>query len=1095
MVATPAQPCRGAPAAGGAAPAPEMQKLFDALSGGRGAVPRHDIRKVVDLLGANRDIGFCSPEDLRRILSSQDSEEAPGGALNAAAFAAVLSALRPMYAVASEAELCGLFQGAVDCLGEQAELRRRREQAFASGPPPAPAAARRRGDSAAAAGESPAAPAPSTPATAEAAAPAPAAAPRVSNLSEVPSAALGESMRGRRHAARPPELRAPQERPSWPPQPVLQVETAASPTLQRLQGNIPAQPPAPAAPQGAGTPAGGTPAQPALGRADSAASRRQPATPCGSQRPSTPAAAAPSAAATPRAGAPQTQQNPPRSPAPAAGPAPPLSVCGSDGPAPAAAPAAAAPSGVLCARCATLAAQLQAQTERAEAAERALHGARQAADRGRERAREAKAATTRVTELEEQLRRLRREVQKSEGAWRSRVAELEEQLQCDRGGAVEGRGEAAGGAAPDALARSGGAQSDALAASGWHAEEAAGGGDARQRIDDLSQQVWVLTQALQLRSRDADRHRDLLAALQRQLDAGGGGAALASGLRDMLARAHQQYEAEEEEAFGSGGAAAALADAAERAAGAPDAPADPRGPGPPPAPAEPPGPGAGADDTPPAEAPPCPAGYARSGGRRDWGRSALLGMLAAEVEALQRRAAHSPPATAGAVAPRPAPDGAGDLRAILQQAHQALLAHHGAGASTAAELQAAILELQRAGEARRGPPALATGASPQPPPDAGGAGLLHRLCCGRYTRWNVRAAPSAAAEVVALRADGDMASVTAVSEDGLWLWLKDQGWVRTRQGGAGWGAVAMREVPLPAPAGEGCTATDICGVDATGRAARLRIRLVYLDGAPPGSDGVLVGSVGADAPPGVAPAAAPRFQVLSSVRFDGERSLAVPELGVKVALCWEALPDALAAVGELLRRGGLPPALADPCVSIPVWLDGGDSWATEVPTAPPPPEDAEEAVAFGGAAFQWDTGAGQQAAPPRRGGSSAAAPPAELRRRLRRFFQFYRPEKLPSVVPTLAAAAAAGRGGCERVFAKLVAKYGPEPPAAAAEGPLRPGWREVELPEGGVFYEHAGGCRQWVRPGEFFTDGTVSPAALFHHGVPPPAQLEQLRSR
>eukprot|EP01060_Flectonema_neradi_P031521 TRINITY_DN4809_c0_g1_i1.p1 TRINITY_DN4809_c0_g1~~TRINITY_DN4809_c0_g1_i1.p1 ORF type:complete len:417 (+),score=82.30 TRINITY_DN4809_c0_g1_i1:88-1338(+) len=93
-----------------------------------------------------------------------------------------------------------------------------------------------------------------------------------------------------------------------------------------------------------------------------------------------------------------------------------------------------------------------------------------------------------------------------------------------------------------------------------------------------------------------------------------------------------------------------------------------------------------------------------------------------------------------------------------------------------------------------------------------------------------------------------------------------------------------------------------------------------------------------------------------------------------------------------------------------------------------------------------------------------------FRRRLMNMYQFYRPEKLPSVMPTVMG----NFGDPEDIIAALVKKYGPEPRDIMADQ-LRPGWQQVETTEGDMFYCHSSGAKQWVRPTEYLNDSSVNP--------------------
>ena len=82
------------------------------------------------------------------------------------------------------------------------------------------------------------------------------------------------------------------------------------------------------------------------------------------------------------------------------------------------------------------------------------------------------------------------------------------------------------------------------------------------------------------------------------------------------------------------------------------------------------------------------------------------------------------------------------------------------------------------------------------------------------------------------------------------------------------------------------------------------------------------------------------------------------------------------------------------------------------------------------------------------------------RKRLMNFFHHYRPEKLPSVMPTVRGAATVE----DTVFAALERKYGPEPKIDYMTAPLRHGWQELHSRSDDVYYEHFSGQKQWTRP-------------------------------
>ena len=95
-----------------------------------------------------------------------------------------------------------------------------------------------------------------------------------------------------------------------------------------------------------------------------------------------------------------------------------------------------------------------------------------------------------------------------------------------------------------------------------------------------------------------------------------------------------------------------------------------------------------------------------------------------------------------------------------------------------------------------------------------------------------------------------------------------------------------------------------------------------------------------------------------------------------------------------------------------------------------------------------------------------------FRRRLMNFYQFYRPEKLPSVMPTVVG----NFGNPDDIIKALVNKYGPEPRDIMSD-PLRPDWQQIESVDGDMFYVHKNGTKQWVRPTEYLNDSAVNPNA------------------
>ena len=84
--------------------------------------------------------------------------------------------------------------------------------------------------------------------------------------------------------------------------------------------------------------------------------------------------------------------------------------------------------------------------------------------------------------------------------------------------------------------------------------------------------------------------------------------------------------------------------------------------------------------------------------------------------------------------------------------------------------------------------------------------------------------------------------------------------------------------------------------------------------------------------------------------------------------------------------------------------------------------------------------------------------PARERQRLISFYRYYNPERLPMVTSMIIQY----KGEHDKLFAELVAKYGPEPHHIADVLPA--GWSKVVSPKGEVFYRHEDGRRQWEPP-------------------------------
>eukprot|EP01064_Diplonema_japonicum_P032653 TRINITY_DN6191_c1_g1_i1.p1 TRINITY_DN6191_c1_g1~~TRINITY_DN6191_c1_g1_i1.p1 ORF type:complete len:603 (+),score=73.71 TRINITY_DN6191_c1_g1_i1:751-2559(+) len=94
-------------------------------------------------------------------------------------------------------------------------------------------------------------------------------------------------------------------------------------------------------------------------------------------------------------------------------------------------------------------------------------------------------------------------------------------------------------------------------------------------------------------------------------------------------------------------------------------------------------------------------------------------------------------------------------------------------------------------------------------------------------------------------------------------------------------------------------------------------------------------------------------------------------------------------------------------------------------------------------------------------GTHDPIPAYRYRNRLINLYERYRPDKLPSVVPTLRQY----KSREEEVFSILVEKYGPEPTTDILCTPLPPNWIQSESPTGDIFYTHRfSGEKKWPRP-------------------------------
>jgi len=332
--------------------------------------------------------------------------------------------------------------------------------------------------------------------------------------------------------------------------------------------------------------------------------------------------------------------------------------------------------------------------------------------------------------------------------------------------------------------------------------------------------------------------------------------------------------------------------------------------------------------------------------------------------------------------------------------------------------------------------------------------LLLRLRVGEYSRWNVRAAPTTASEVVGVKRDGEL--ITVDSREGDWVCLHDDtGWVRVNQGTGAWLPVTLCSERVPVLRTEeieliGVEGNDPVRVIVRSQSAVVHLTVEYLTGRPPACSLVAEG-----------------------IEWDMGRGLTFSGTGLSIFLQWESVPAVLGAISALFPGQGLPRP-GDP-VAVARWIDEASAAAerNEAIATLHAAQSSEGMAVFTGVELirqvehpPWEC---RSPSPP---SGEGAGLERELRLRLQRFFMFYRPEKLPSVVPTLLAA----HGDDEEIFRKLVAKYGPEPSRNLSELPLRPGWREEENSLGDIFYVHVGGSKQWTRPSEYFLDSTVQPA-------------------
>eukprot|EP00756_Hemistasia_phaeocysticola_P057955 Hpha_TRINITY_DN3456_c0_g2::TRINITY_DN3456_c0_g2_i1::g.32564::m.32564 len=289
--------------------------------------------------------------------------------------------------------------------------------------------------------------------------------------------------------------------------------------------------------------------------------------------------------------------------------------------------------------------------------------------------------------------------------------------------------------------------------------------------------------------------------------------------------------------------------------------------------------------------------------------------------------------------------------------------------------------------------------------------LLYRLRSGDYSHWNVRTEPSTSSEVVGLKRNGELITVNGRDRDWLRLY-DDSGWVRVSQGSGVWLPVTLASERVPVVAVE---QVEFMGTADGGRPTRVVVG--RSGGAPHVSVEFFAGGA-PDPPPTLPP---PDRRVVGGVEWDRGRALTFCGSGVQVLMQWESVPAVLGTLRALFPDEGLPEA-GEP-VAVARWVDEAaaevernDAMATLHAAV-----SSGHVAVFTGVEVLWEpVDRPWECRSPSPPSGEGAGLDMGLRMRLQRFFQFYRPEKLPSVVPTLLAA----RGEEEEVFKRLVAKYG-----------------------------------------------------------------------
>ena len=300
----------------------------------------------------------------------------------------------------------------------------------------------------------------------------------------------------------------------------------------------------------------------------------------------------------------------------------------------------------------------------------------------------------------------------------------------------------------------------------------------------------------------------------------------------------------------------------------------------------------------------------------------------------------------------------------------------------------------------------------------------HFLCrCGDFSHWNVRQDASTNAEVVAVCVEGDILEFElqqqiSVAEEEGWLCLADgTGWVRQEQGGWGWTPVHL-EVREEARSITTWRALEFA--EATGKGSLLLRRT-----EEPGRF-VLWTKEG-------------EVEV-GNLQFDGRRTLCIPG-HIAVLLPWEGVATLLAALSFVT---GIRPSYTAPTeISTDLLPYAPDEVVCDAqPNTLLVPEcrfrppnafvlDPQQWTLSAAATVKSPSGAHRaklQGPGPRHPIHSKSQPvftprQESYRQRLMNMYQFYRPEKLPSVMPTVHASA----GREEQVLSTLVEKYGPEP--------------------------------------------------------------------